>query len=159
MVDDPSSADSAPNSTLHAGQLDLEEEEGYLVVMGAGGAHRLPLAGRTSIVIGRAEDADVRLVDPLSSRQHALIHLGPIIELEDLGSANGSRVGNTTLTKGQRIEVKIGESITIGSTLLVVQKARTVAPGQRLFQHSYFEARLDDECQRAKFARSHERIA
>lgn len=154
MVDDLPSADSAPDSTLHENLLDLEEGESYLVVMGAGSLQRIPLSGRNSLVIGRAEDADVRLVDPLISRRHAIIHIGQAVELEDLGSANGSRVGNQAVRSGQRLEVKAGESIGVGSTLLVIQKSRTIAPGQRFFQHAYFEARVDDECSRAKFSRS-----
>ena len=149
MVDALASSDAAPNSTLHADQFALEEGETFLVVMGAGSLQRVPLAGRRALVIGRAEDADVRLVDPLISRQHAILHVDSSFELEDLGSANGSRVGNLVVPRGQRSTVKIGETMTIGSTLLVLQKSRTVAPGQRLFQHGYFEARADDECARA----------
>src|SRR5882672_6130085 len=154
MADRPSSLDTPPNSTLHADQLHLEEGQGYLVVMGAGPLQRLSLGNRTPLIIGRADDADVHLVDPLISRQHAALHIGKTFEIEDLGSANGTRVGDTVVAKGTRVEVRSGENITVGSTVLVIQKSRKLAAGQRLFQHGYFEARLDEECDRAKSARA-----
>jgi two-component system response regulator AtoC len=154
MADRPSSLDPPPNSTLHADQLNLEEGQGYLVVMGAGPLQRVPLGTRTPLIIGRADDADVRLVDPLISRQHAALHIGTTFEIEDLGSANGTRVGDAVVAKGTRVEVRSGENIAVGSTVLVIQKSRTLAAGQRLFQHGYFEARLDEECDRAKTARA-----
>jgi two-component system, NtrC family, response regulator AtoC len=150
MADRPSSLDAPPNSTLHAGQLNLEEGQAYLVVMGAGALQRVPLGSRTPLIIGRADDADVHLVDPLTSRQHAALHIGNTFEIEDLGSANGTRVGDREVPKGTRVEVKTGDNITVGSTVLVVQRSRTLSAGQRVFQHGYFEARLDEECARAK---------
>jgi two-component system response regulator AtoC len=154
MADPPSSPATPPNSTLHAHQLNLEEGQAYLVVMGEGALERVPLGNRTPLIIGRADDADVHLVDPLISRQHAALHIGKTFEIEDLGSANGTRIGDTLIPKGTRVAVKTGENITVGSTVLVVQKSRKLARGQRLFQHGYFEARLDEECGRAKSARA-----
>ncbi|MEI9952634.1 MAG: sigma 54-interacting transcriptional regulator [Pseudomonadota bacterium] len=153
MDDRSSSIESAPNSTLHAAQLHLEPGQAYLIVMGAGPLQRVLLDGRTPLIIGRADDADVHLVDPLSSRQHAALHVGEKFEIEDLGSANGTRVGEVTLVPGARLELKGGENITVGSTVLIVQKNRTLAAGQRLFQHDYFEARLDEACERARSLR------
>jgi DNA-binding NtrC family response regulator len=132
----------------------LEEGLTYLVVMGTGPLQRVPVGNRTPVIIGRAEDADVRLVDPLISRQHAALHIGKTFEIEDLGSANGTRVGDRVVAQGTRVEIKIGDSVTVGSTVLLIQKRRILASGQRLFQHDYFEARVDEECDRAKSTRT-----
>jgi DNA-binding NtrC family response regulator len=154
MADRPPSSPVPPNSTLQADQLNLEAGQAYLVVMGAGPLQRVPLGSRTPLIIGRADDADVHLVDPLSSRQHAALHVGKTFEIEDLGSANGTRVGDMVVPKGTRVEVRTGENITVGSTVIVVQQSRKLAAGQRLFQHGYFEARLDEECARARSDRT-----
>ena len=50
----------------------------------------LPASGR--LVFGRGGDADVQIADGSLSRAHAAIHVGPTLLLEDLGSANGTRV-------------------------------------------------------------------
>jgi two-component system, NtrC family, response regulator AtoC len=154
MADRTSSQDSLPHSTLHAENIQLEAGQAYLIVMGAGPLQRVPLGGRTPLIIGRADDADVHLVDPLSSRQHAALHVGAKIEIEDLGSANGTRLNDARLASGTRVEVQMGEPIAIGSSVLMLQKSQTPAPSQRLFQHGYFQARVVEACEQAKIARS-----
>jgi two-component system, NtrC family, response regulator AtoC len=154
MAERTSSQDAGPHSTLHAESIQLEAGQAYLIVMGAGPLQRVALGGRTPLIIGRADDADVRLVDPLSSRQHAALHVGATVEIEDLGSANGTRLGSAPLPPGTRVEVQLGEPITIGSSVLMLQKSRTLAAAQRLFQHGYFEARVAEACEQAKIART-----
>jgi hypothetical protein len=86
---------------------------------------RLPLAA-PGIVVGRGNDADLRVNDPGVSRRHAEFRVtedaqGPRVSVHDLGSTNGVlvngrkvedatladgaeiRIGNTTLTFHQRI--------------------------------------------------------
>src|SRR2546430_2281398 len=126
----------------------------YLVVMGPDGAvtHQLPPSG--SVLIGRAEDAPVRLIDPLASRNHARLHvLGDGLEIEDLGSANGTRVREQDVPRGVRARVTLGEAVPIGSTILLAQsRAPTLKPRQ-VWPHVYFEARLIEECARAQSLR------
>jgi len=50
----------------------------------------LPDAG--SVVLGRGEDCDVRIDSGSVSRRHAVLHLGPPLRIQDLGSANGTFV-------------------------------------------------------------------
>ncbi|MEO6576591.1 MAG: FHA domain-containing protein, partial [Polyangiaceae bacterium] len=52
--------------------------------------HPLPASGR--VTIGRAPDNDVVIDDASVSRHHAVIDMGPPVKIEDLGSANGTRV-------------------------------------------------------------------
>jgi hypothetical protein len=67
-------------------------------------------------VIGRGADCDLQLEDQLISRRHAVLHLGDeTVEIEDLGSSNG------TLLNGKQISrspVKNGDRIEIGNTIL-----------------------------------------
>jgi two-component system response regulator AtoC len=127
----------------------------YLVVLGPDGGvtHQLPPQG--TVLIGRAEEAPVRLIDPLASRNHARLHvLDDGLEIEDLGSANGTRVREQEVTRGTRVRVNLGEAITIGSTILLVQsRAPTIKPRQ-VWPHVYFETRLIEECARAQSLRS-----
>jgi two-component system response regulator AtoC len=127
----------------------------YLVVMGPDGpiTHQLPPSG--SVLIGRADDAPVRLLDPLASRNHARLHvLGDGLEIEDLGSANGTRVREQEINRGVRVRVNLGEAITIGSTILLAQNRAPSLKPRQIWPHVYFEARLIEECARAQSTRS-----
>ncbi len=53
-------------------------------------AYALPEAGRVSV--GRAPENDIQVDDPSVSRHHLCLHVGEAIEVEDLGSANGTFV-------------------------------------------------------------------
>jgi two-component system, NtrC family, response regulator AtoC len=92
-----------------------------------------PLPEQGTVVIGRSRDADVVLDDASASRRHAAIHLGPELWLEDLGSANGTRLRERVLRAGERAPLRVGEVVEIGAMMLMVQTAplaarRTLAP-------------------------------
>jgi two-component system, NtrC family, response regulator AtoC len=73
----------------------------------------------------------VRVDDPLASRAHARLHVRVDSEgmvLEDLGSVNGTRIKDQALARGQRVAVTTGETIQIGSTVLIVQNRSKRAP-------------------------------
>jgi len=91
----------------------------------------------------------VRLGDQAISRQHFKFHVGELLRVEDLGSANGTRVRGRLLKSGETVEVNPGDSIEVGRTLLVIQRVAGPAPF-RIYAHDYFEARVDDECARAE---------
>ena len=80
-------------------------------------AHRLPRSGEVSL--GRSESADIQVHDPLMSRVHATLHIGPQLAVVDLGSSNG------TIVRGERIEgrtpIAVGDTIELGSTVVIVQ--------------------------------------
>src|SRR5262249_48370104 len=109
--------------------------------------HPLPRAG--SITIGRDETADVRITDPDASRKHACLHIGDAVELEDLGSANGTRVREKKIAAHQRVAILPGEAIVIGWTTLMIQRRRQPFRPRRIWPHGYFEGRLEEECERA----------
>jgi serine protease Do len=92
------------------------------------GAHvvvtRGPLAGRcyvvgTELVIGR-QDADLLLDDPQVSRRHAVVRaIDGELEVEDLGSANGTFVNGARVDEPQRL--CHGDEIAIGPIMLEAQ--------------------------------------
>jgi len=97
-----------------------------------------PLAGQRyavegELVVGRL-NADVTIEDPLISRRHALLRLvDGALEIEDLGSLNGTFVNGERISAPRRLGS--GDVVAVGSTLLEVEAApvvdnRTmVAPG------------------------------
>ena len=83
-----------------------------------------PLAGRrfpvdAQLLLGR-EGADVTIEDPLVSRRHALVRVaGSGLEIEDLGSLNGTWVNGERLAGSMRLSA--GDVVRIGSAVLEVE--------------------------------------
>jgi hypothetical protein len=66
-------------------------------------------------VLGRGDQAEIRLEDPFASSQHArLIRQGGIVVLEDMGSTNGTYLNEELLSGPQPLHpgdrVRIGDS-------------------------------------------------
>jgi class 3 adenylate cyclase len=83
-----------------------------------------PLAGQrvrveTQLVVGRV-DADVTIEDPLVSRRHAVIRpAGDALEVEDLGSLNGTWVNGERL-EGRRA-LRDGDLVQVGGAAFAVE--------------------------------------
>src|SRR5436853_3500002 len=78
----------------------------------------LPAAGTVSI--GRDADCDIQLDDGSVSRRHALLHLGAVLAVEDLGSRNRTVIGADAVPAGQRRTIVPGEPIRFGNSVAVV---------------------------------------
>ena len=91
-----------------------------LLVIGNGSyeTYTLPTAG--TVTIGRADTADVRIDDLQASRTHARLTIGAALFVEDLGSINGTRVRDRPIARGEKVLIHSGETITIGSSVLIV---------------------------------------
>ncbi len=87
--------------------------------------------------------------DPSISRRHALLHIGERLELEDAGSANGTFVDGERLQEGRRAVLLAGDLFEVGSVVCAV-RGGTRTRTRRLRPHSYYEARLQDEVERAR---------
>jgi DNA-binding NtrC family response regulator len=61
------------------------------------------------------------------SREHAVFHGGRPIEIEDLGSTNGTTVGGIRVPKGSRVAIERGQVVAIGAAVLVVHGAAEAA--------------------------------
>jgi two-component system response regulator AtoC len=114
-----------------------------LVVYGPGTFTAYPLPPAGALTLGRSNTADVLIDDPQASRQHARLHLGDAIELEDLGSANGTKCRNVALAPNERRPIAPGDVFAIGASLLVVQAG---AGPLFLWTESAFLERLQREC-------------
>jgi DNA-binding NtrC family response regulator len=144
------------DSTLTEDQNDLalgDAEAGFhLLVMSRDvfATHPLPASG--ALTIGRSASADIQLQDPLASRRHARLSIEDTIVVEDLTSANGTRVRDALIEPGHKVAVGPGEAIVVGTTCLMVQNNRSPLVPRRLWSHAYFENRLEEECARASLA-------
>lgn len=75
---------------------------------------------RSTLVLGRSTEADVRVDDPGVSRKHCEIRVGSPSVVQDLGSTNGIVVdGQHTL----RATLRDGSRIVVGSTTIVYRQA------------------------------------
>ena len=116
----------------HQGPGDADAIGAFLLVVGRDTytTYNLPASG--TLTIGRGESNAVRVDDPLASRAHARLHVrvdgGEGMFLEDLGSVNGTRVKEQALARGQKVPVTTGETIQIGSSVLIVQNRTKRAP-------------------------------
>jgi len=111
-------------------------------------SHPLPEEGE--IILGRGQGADITLADPVASRKHARLTLGPRMTIEDLGSANGTRLRDRPLDKGKPMRLLPGEAIAIGSTILLVQSPGARRMSAPMVAYAEFETRVTWECARAE---------
>ncbi|NBE55030.1 FhaA domain-containing protein [Streptomyces boluensis] len=75
---------------------------------------------RTTMVLGRSTDADVRIDDPGVSRRHCEIRTGTPSTIQDLGSTNGIVVDGQHTT---RATLRDGSRIVVGSTTIIYRQA------------------------------------
>jgi two-component system, NtrC family, response regulator AtoC len=104
--------------------------------------HVLPASG--DVVIGRSAEADIRIDDPSISRRHAVLHLGPPLSIEDLGSANGTRVRESRVEANTPIEIAPGEVVDLGSVMILVQGATSLARPAETIVEEHAEAPRGD---------------
>jgi pSer/pThr/pTyr-binding forkhead associated (FHA) protein len=84
---------------------------GYLLLPDG---QRVPIAD--GLTIGREDGCDVCLQDPKASRHHARIIVeGSVVEVEDLGSSNGTRLNGKAI---RRRVLRAGDVIQIGTSLI-----------------------------------------
>lgn len=98
-----------------------------LIVASGKSAGRSIAIKRNKLLIGRAEECDVRPLSEEVSRRHCAVIVGPAdVWVQDLGSRNG------TFVNGQKIEAKTkladGDLIRVGSLELKVSCTVPVAP-------------------------------
>ena len=107
-------------------------------------SHECPVEG--TLVIGRSRGCDIPVDDGSVSRRHAMLRLiDGAITITDLESANGTRVRDTWLEPGVAESLNRGESVRLGSAVVIVQDGNPSA-AIRLLPRDYFESRVKEEC-------------
>lgn len=80
--------------------------------------------GKDPITIGRAPDAEMRIIDDRASRYHCKVHwLRGKLMVEDLNSTNGIKFKGKRY-QGKRIKLNEGESFAIGSDVFTFSKSK-----------------------------------
>ncbi len=99
-----------------------------LIVASGKSAGRTIAIKRNKLLIGRAEQCDVRPLSEEVSRRHCAITVGPAeIWVEDLGSRNGTLVNGVKITA--RTKVVDGDIVTVGSLELRLSCAAPAPQG------------------------------
>jgi len=93
----------------------------HVIALWEGGHAGHPLPDGASVSLGRSPDADVPIAHTSVSRMHAVVRGGRPPSIEDLGSANGTRVNGARITPGQAVPLSAGSLIEIGSVVVLVQ--------------------------------------
>ena len=115
--------------------------EGYI------GVYPLPVRG--SVTIGRDALAEFSVDHASLSRRHARIDVGGALTIEDLGSKNGTRVGDDALAPGEKRALSIGDTVLLGGVRMVVLAWGARGPHPALLGMTAFRSRVEYECARA----------
>ncbi|MBA3394433.1 MAG: sigma 54-interacting transcriptional regulator [Deltaproteobacteria bacterium] len=104
-------------------QIDREAPFGDRVLLVIDGAalQVMPLPTNGTLTIGRASKADVVIDSGSVSRHHANLVLGTDVEIEDVGSSNGTYVDGGRLPANKRVALTIGVPFLIGAVTVMVQ--------------------------------------
>jgi DNA-binding NtrC family response regulator len=98
-----------------------------LCIVAEGASRALALPAKGTVILGRDEGCTVMLADAWASRAHAALHVsGDGIEVEDLGSRNGTWIGPRRLEPHRREPLALGASYRIGETLFLIHEAAVV---------------------------------
>jgi two-component system, NtrC family, response regulator AtoC len=100
----------------------------HVVAMWPGGTIAKELPEGAKLTVGRSRTCDLTIDHGSVSREHVAFHGGPV-EVEDLGSTNGTTVGGVRIPKDTRVAVERGQVVVVGAAVLVVHGALdAVAP-------------------------------
>jgi two-component system cell cycle response regulator len=125
-----------PVVAQHGGKRD----RAYLVVLAGASVGEMYKIEVEKTVIGRGQNAQIRLLDDGISREHAqLVIQGEHVVLEDLGSTNGTYCNGL---KVDRKELVDGDKILVGSTTIL--KFTYHDNLDEIFQKQMYESALRD---------------
>lgn len=85
----------------------------------------IPTKDGSSLTIGRSPTCDVTVDDFSMSRSHARIYGGRHVQIEDLGSSNGTRVRGEKIAPRKRVRLRVGDLIECGDAVLFVHAKPT----------------------------------
>ncbi|MGE4073121.1 MAG: sigma 54-interacting transcriptional regulator [Lysobacterales bacterium] len=90
-----------------------------LIVDGPAGRRRIPLTESGRCIVGSGSDCQIQIDQPTLSRQHlAILVSGATLEIEDLGSRNGSFLDERRLLPGVRTAIEAPCRLRLGEIAL-----------------------------------------
>lgn len=120
-----------------------------LVILSPSDVRTIPLLGDGELTLGRSGRSTVVVDDPLLSREHLRLRWGAEVTVEDLGSVNGTRLGERALVPHERVVVPAGLLISLGGTMLVLRAQPTRPNLRSLESFEAFESAVRHRCTRA----------
>jgi DNA-binding NtrC family response regulator len=108
---------NTPSDLLHEAIAGEEKRRIVLFFLSNSGAEMVPLTPGTRLVVGRKPPSDICLRDTKLSREHARFSLsedGQSVVVEDLGSTNGTWLGNQRI---QRAQLSFGQEVRLGGVV------------------------------------------
>jgi DNA-binding NtrC family response regulator len=104
-------------------QIDRQAPFGDRVLLVIDGASLqvVPLPGAGTLTVGRSQQCDVSIDSGSVSRHHANFVIGADVEIEDVGSSNGTYVDGARLPNNQRTRLGIGIPFLVGGVTLMIQ--------------------------------------
>lgn len=109
------------------------------------------LPKRGDVTIGRSRDNDVRIEDPSVSRHHAVLRVADdALSIKDLSSSNGVRVHDEKIASNVAVPITVGQFVKVGAAVFVVRPRTSGARPRWIWEHSYFEGRVDEEVARCE---------
>ena len=119
----------------------------YILVFDRGSSWVFELPQSGEIVIGRGENAELRLHDSSVSRRHATLKISErSAVLTDLGSHNGTFVNGTRIAGDH--ELHSGDSIAICAATLVLYASAPATTPSRWLSYAQLRDRLEQEIER-----------
>jgi len=89
----------------------------YVILLAGNDVGKIFKLNQGETLLGRAPQAGISLVGESISRRHAILHLdGMNIDVEDLGSSNGTYVNGQLIT---RVRLSDGDKIRVGDTTIL----------------------------------------
>jgi DNA-binding NtrC family response regulator len=146
----PSARDTRP---LGAAPESPESGAAYLLVLEGDSSWRFPLPAEGVVLVGRDENADLRLRDDSVSRRHARILVTDEgARVVDLGSHNGTSINGQPIDSAQ--PVLSGDVLSFGAVVAVVRARTRAAPARQALEAERLMGQLRDEVERAlRYAR------
>jgi two-component system response regulator AtoC len=92
-----------------------------LLVIDGASLQVVPLPGAGTLTIGRSQKCDVAIDSGSVSRHHANLLIGADVEIQDVGSSNGTFVDSARLAANQRVRLGIGIPFLVGGVTLMLQ--------------------------------------
>ena len=133
---------AATSPSREPGQAD------YLLCIEGERSWTVPLPASGELIIGRGNDAALRLGDDLVSRAHAQLLVVPDgIRIQDLGSRHGTAINGQALA-GPRL-LASGDVITVGNAHLIVHRPVRSASGRGLLDGPSLLRRIEEELERS----------
>ncbi len=109
----------APDTTLVEGEARVTAAAGAVLVVGNGQMRVVPFTG-DELLVGRAPECDVIVEHRALSRRHAIVRRKSRLTLQDLGSTNGTRLGERVLRGGDAVGLDVGAAFHIGPFSFIV---------------------------------------